>query len=135
MLRIPFRTISKKKKPLRISFGNIKRKKTLLETRIKLFKDKEPHSDYFFAEFRSVPYILTSEWAITRHTEFSERNTVFRRITKTVLSLYLRIFSDCNLDDAFSTSSIPGSAPQGWLYPLSLQAMRRWREAPANGDG
>ncbi len=40
------------------------------------------HSDDFFAEFRSVPYVLTSEWAITRHTEFSERNTFFRRITK-----------------------------------------------------
>ncbi len=32
-------------------------------------------------------------------------------------------------------SSILGSAPQGGVSPLSRQAMRKWREASANGDG
>ncbi len=34
-------------------------------------------------------------------------------------------------------SSILGSAPHvtGRFFPLSCQAMRRWRKAPANGDG
>jgi hypothetical protein len=32
-------------------------------------------------------------------------------------------------------SSILGSAPQGGFSPLSTSAMRKWREALANGDG
>jgi hypothetical protein len=32
-------------------------------------------------------------------------------------------------------SSILGSAPQGGFSPLSTSAMRKWREASANGDG
>ncbi len=32
-------------------------------------------------------------------------------------------------------SSILGSAPQGGVSPLSRQAMRKWREASANGNG
>jgi hypothetical protein len=32
-------------------------------------------------------------------------------------------------------SSILGLAPQGGVSPLSRQAMRKWREASANGDG
>ncbi len=32
-------------------------------------------------------------------------------------------------------SSILGSAPQGGVSTLSIQAMRKWREASANGEG
>ncbi len=45
----------------------------------------------------SVPF-RTSEWAIPRHTEFRERCTLFRGITKTIPSLFRGIFSERDFD-------------------------------------
>jgi len=69
----PFR----KRKNTQNAFKTIKRKKKLLETRIKPFKDKETHSDYFFAEFRSVPFCSDPRNGLLRDTQNLAKGTHF----------------------------------------------------------
>ncbi len=79
-----FRTTKQKKKTFKNSFWNMM---MLWKVFLLLL--------FWFAEFCSVLF-GTLEWANMRHTEFRERSTIFRGITKTVPSLFLGIFSERN---------------------------------------